>query len=275
MMKRIVTLQDISCVGKCSLSVALPIISAMGIEACPLPTALLSNHTAFDSFKFFDLTKEMQSITDQFKEQKFQFDGIYSAYLGSKEQVDVVCQFIDAFKKHGTVTVVDPVMGDNGKLYSGFDKSFPQVMKTLCSKADIIVPNVTEAGFLLGKEGVLEYTQTDHIKEYARQLCQLGPKICVITGVEANNKLGAAIYNRETDEFDVYLLDKIKRTFHGTGDIFASVLFSCLVKNQPLKKSLECAVTFTYRAMEATMKNPDSNWYGVDFESVLPTLFEI
>lgn len=274
-MKRIVTLQDISCVGKCSLSVALPIISAMGIEACPLPTALLSNHTAFDSFEFFDLTNQMKSITAEFKKQNFNFDGIYSAYLGSKEQVNVVCDFIDAFKKENTVTLVDPVMGDHGKLYSGFDKSFPSVMKELCKKADIIVPNVTEAGFLLGKDDVLKYSDVSEIKEYARRLTELGPKICVITGVEADDKLGAVIYNSENDEFDVYLKDKIKRTFHGTGDIFASVLFSCLVKEQPIEKALQNSVDFTYLAMEATIKNPDSNWYGVDFESVLPALMNM
>ncbi len=274
-MKRIVTLQDISCVGKCSLAVALPIISSMGIETCPIPTALLSNHTAFNSFCFYDLTEQMQGILDEFKKQKFTFDGIYSAYLGSKEQVNVVCNFIDNFKSTNTLTLIDPVMGDHGKLYSGFDKSFPDAMKNLCAKADIIVPNVTEAGFLLGKDGALTYTSIQDIKEYAHSLCALGPKICVITGVEENNKLGAVIYNSETDEFDFYLRDKIQRTFHGTGDVFASVLFSCLIKGRSIKESLKSAVDFTYLSMEATVKNPDSNWYGVDFETVLPALSDL
>lgn len=271
-MKRIVTLQDISCVGKCSLTVALPIISAMGIEACPIPTALLSNHTAFDSFSFTDLTDQIKPITDQFKKQDFHFDGIYSAYLGSKRQVDIVAEFIDDFK---TLTLVDPVMGDHGKLYSGFDKDFPETMKRLCKKADIIVPNVTEAGFLLGYDHALTYSSEKELKEYMLRLCDSGPEICVITGIESGNKLGAAIYNRKTDEFDLYLKDKIARTFHGTGDIFASVLFSALVKDIPLKKSLSAAVDFTYLSMEATIKNPDATWYGVDFESVLPELLHL
>lgn len=271
-MKRIVTLQDISCVGKCSLTVALPIISAMGIEACPIPTALLSNHTAFDSFSFCDLTNEIKPVTEQFKKQNFKFDGIYSAYLGSKKQVDIVSEFIDDFK---ALTLVDPVMGDHGKLYSGFDKDFPKTMKKLCKKADIIVPNVTEAGFLLGYDSALSYSSEKELKEHMLRLCDSGPEICVITGIEADNKSGAAIYNKSTDEFDLYLRDKIQRTFHGTGDIFASVLFSALIKNMPIKKALNTAVDFTYLSMEATVNNPDASWYGVDFESVLPKLLEL
>ncbi len=274
-MKRIVTMQDISCVGKCALTVALPIISSFGIEACPLPTALLSNHTAFDSFKFFDLTKQMEEVIEEFKKQDFSFDGIYSAYLGSEAQVDIVSGFIDSFKKEGTLTLVDPVMGDHGRLYSGFDKTFPSVMKRLCSKADIIVPNVTEAGFLLGMSTALSYSTVEELKTAMKKLCELGPEICVITGVEINDRLGAAIYNSRTDEFDCCLHTKIQRTFHGTGDIFASVLFSCLIKEMPLKNALNTAVELTCNAMEATLKNEKANWYGVDFEAVLPTLLSL
>ncbi len=271
-MKRILTLQDISCVGKCSLTVALPIISTMGIEACPVPTAMLSNHTAFDSFSFFDLSEEMKNVKEQFKKQDFKFDGIYSAYLGSKEQVDIVSGFIDDFN---SLTLVDPVMGDHGKLYSGFDKDFPKTMKRLCKKADIIVPNTTEAGFLLGYDTIIPYSTENELKEHMKHLCDLGPETVVITGVEMHNKLGAAIYNKSVDEFDIYLKDKISRTFHGTGDIFASVLFSSLIKDMPIKKALTNAVDFTYHCMEATVNNPDASWYGVDFESVLPRLFEL
>ncbi len=273
-MKRIITLQDISCVGKCSLTVALPIISCMGIEACPLPTALLSNHTAFDRFSFFDLNSHMNSVIDEFKAQDFKFDGIYSAYLGSTAQVDTVCGFIDYFKKEGSITLVDPVMGDHGRLYSGFTRDFPIHMKRLCKKADVIVPNITEAGFLLGFDGALEYTDIYSLKPFMKQLCLLGPKISVLTGVEQDGKLGGAIYDIETDEFYFYLLDKIDRTFHGTGDVFASVLFSCLVNGLDIKLALKKAVDFVYAAMKATIENKDAAWYGVDFERVLPLLFE-
>lgn len=274
-MKRIITLQDISCVGKCALSVALPVISAMGIEACPLPTALLSNHTAFESFKFFDLHRKMEEIIPELKKQGFTFDGIYSAYLGSKEQVDTVCDFIDEFKNKDTIVLVDPVMADNGKLYSGFDKSFPEHMKKLCKKAHIIVPNITEASFLLDKGGRLEFNGIEDLKDLMKRLCDLGPETSVLTGIEADNKLGAAIYNSKTNAFDIYLKDKIHKTFHGTGDLFASVLFSCLIKGAKEKQALKAAVEFTYSAMEATIKNKNAAWYGVDFETVLPRLFSL
>ncbi len=271
-MKRIITLQDITCVGKCALTVALPVISAMGIEACPLPTALLSNHTAFKSFKVFDLHKNMQEIIPELKHQGFNFDGIYSAYLGSKEQIDTVCDFIDDMKNDNTLVLVDPVMGDNGKLYSGFDSDFPKKMKQLCKKADIIVPNVTEASFLLGKNGNLFYTSHNGLMLHMERLCALGPKICVLTGVEIDGKHGSAIYDKTTGDFYCLLKKKIDRTFHGTGDLFASVLFSALIKGFDNKKALKLAVEFTYSAMEATVNNKDASWYGVDFETVLPDL---
>lgn len=273
-MKRIITLQDITCVGKCALTVALPVISALGIEACPLPTALLSNHTAFESFKIFDLHDKMQEIIPELKKQGFSFDGIYSAYLGSKEQIDTVCAFIDEFKQKNSLVLVDPVMGDNGKLYAGFDADFPKEMQKLCKKADIIVPNVTEASFLLQKSK-LRYPDANWLKLQMERLCDLGPKICVITGVELNEKVGAAIYDKTTGEFYCYLKEKIDRTFHGTGDLFASTLFSALINGFSNKKALKLAVDFTYEAMKATVANKDASWYGVDFESVLPTLISM
>ncbi|MBE7091883.1 MAG: pyridoxamine kinase [Clostridiales bacterium] len=274
-MKRIITLQDITCVGKCALTVALPVISSFGIEACPLPTALLSTHTAFKSFKIFDLHNNMQEIIPELKNQGFSFDGIYSAYLGSKEQIQTVCDFIDDFKTDNTLVLVDPVMGDNGKLYSGFDIEFPKEMQKLCKKADIIVPNVTEASFLLNKGGKLFYSNLDGLMLQMQRLCDLGPKICVLTGVELNKKVGSAIYDKTTGEFYCYLKEKIDRTFHGTGDLFASVLFSALIKGFSNKKALQIAVEFTYRAMKATVENKDASWYGVDFETVLPQLISL
>lgn len=274
MMKRIITLQDITCVGKCALTVALPVISTFGIEACPLPTALLSNHTAFESFKFFDLHDKMQEIIPELKKQGFNFDGIYSAYLGSKEQIDTVCAFIDEFKQENSLVLVDPVMGDNGKLYAGFDADFPKEMQKLCKKADIIVPNVTEASFLLNKSK-LYYSDANWLMLQMQRLCELGPKICVITGVELKGKVGAAIYDKTTGEFYCYLKEKIDRTFHGTGDLFASTLFSALIKGFSNKKALKLAVDFTYEAMKATVANIDASWYGVDFETVLPKLISL
>ena len=274
-MKRIITLQDISCVGKCSLTVSLPVISAMGIEACPLPTALLSNHTAFKSYKAFDLTEQMDAITDEFKAQGFDFDGIYSAYLGSIAQVDRVIDFIDEFSRGDTVILVDPVMGDHGKLYSGFNGDFPKKMLELVKRAQIIVPNVTEAGFLLGNNGALEYKNEADILAAMKRLSALGPETVVITGIETDGRSGAAIYNKATGEFRLYQRDKIDRTFHGTGDLFASVLFSCLIKGKTPSESLNSAVDITYSAMLKTVANKDARWYGVDFEAIMPELVSV
>ncbi len=271
-LKRILTLQDISCVGKCALTVALPIISAMGIEACPVPTALLSNHTAFDGYKIFDLTNQMEAIKSEFIKQAFTFDGIYTGYLGSLEQIETVSSFIDTFKEEGSVVLVDPVMGDNGKLYSGVHKDFPKRMRSLCQKADIIVPNVTEAGFLLGQNSALTYSSLEEIKSSLKELTDLGVDFCVLTGVELEGKCGACGYKKSTDEFYSFLMPKIQRTFHGTGDIFASILFSAVVRGASCEKALNLAVKFTFDSMQATVDNPDARWYGVDFETVLSRL---
>ena len=144
-MKRIVTIQDISCVGKCSLTVALPIISAMGIETAVIPTAVLSTHTAFKNFTYRDLTGDLPKIAKHWKQEKFNFDGIYTGYLGSIEQIDILKEFFKQFKTPNNFIFIDPVMADNGKLYAGFDEKFVREMKELCKMADIIVPNLTEA----------------------------------------------------------------------------------------------------------------------------------
>ncbi|MBR2860947.1 MAG: pyridoxamine kinase [Clostridia bacterium] len=271
-MKRIVTLQDISCVGKCALTVALPIISACGIEACPIPTTLLSNHTAFDSFESFDLTDNSVKIIEQFIKHDFTFDGIYTGYLGSVDQVNVASNFIDRFRRSNSPVLVDPVMGDNGRLYSGIGADLPEKIKELCLKADIIVPNVTEASFLLGKDGSLEYSSLEDVKTVLMKLTDAYCPVCVLTGVELSGKSGAVAFNARTNEFYCCLKQKIDRVFHGTGDVFASVLFSCIVNEKPLEKALETAVNFTFEAMMASVNNPDSVWYGVDFETVLPIL---
>ena len=150
-MKRILTIQDISCIGKCSLTVALPIISALGVETAILPTAVLSTHTMFNNFTFHDLTDEIVPITKHWKEENLDFDIIYTGYLGSARQIDLVADLFDEFKTENNLTIVDPVMADNGKLYPGFDEAYATQMTSLCAKADIIIPNITEASYLTGK----------------------------------------------------------------------------------------------------------------------------
>ncbi len=272
-MRRMVTIQDISCVGKCSLTVALPIISAMGTETCVIPTAVLSTHTAFNSFTFHDLTDEIEPIANNWKEQGMDFSCIYTGYLGSERQLRIVSDFIDDFGKNGTV-FIDPVMGDFGKLYSGFEESFARKMAELCAKADVIVPNLTEACYLLGVP-FHEVWDEEEIKDILRRLCGLGAKNAVLTGVEPEaGKMGAVMYNSVEDRFCSHFATKTYKTFHGTGDVFASTCVGGLCRGMSLKESLALAVDFTAECARITVENPSSRWYGVDFENAIPWLVE-
>ena len=274
-MKRLVTIQDISCIGKCSLTVALPIISAMGIETAIIPTAILSVHTAFDSFTFKDLTDEIVTVADHWKKQDFKFDAIYTGYLGSAKQVDIVANFIDDFKTEKNTVFIDPVMGDNGKLYTGFDKDFVKEMKMLCKKADVITPNLTEATMLLDMEYKEDGYDQEYIKDILVKLCALGCKSAVITGISfEKSNLGVMGYNSESGEFFTYFNKKVPYMCHGTGDIFASTCVGAAVKGFSLQEAAEIAADYTAECIKANNEDKDANWYGVNFESKIPYLIE-
>ena len=271
-MKRIVTIQDISCVGKCSLTVALPIISAMGIETAVIPTAVLSTHTAFKNFTYRDLTNDLPKIAKHWKQEKFDFDGIYTGYLGSIEQIDMLKEFFKQFKTSNNFVFIDPVMADNGKLYAGFDEKFVKEMKELCKMADIIVPNLTEASYMLEKEYKENYSEQE-IKDMLIELSFLGPKYVVLTGVSFNeNKLGVMSYNKETNEFFTYFKEKIPAKYHGTGDIFASTLVGAITNNNTLEEGLEIAVDYVWETINDTYKTNKKDAYGVNFETKIPYL---
>ncbi len=274
-MKRILTIQDISCVGKCSLTVALPIISAFGIETAVLPTAVLSTHTAFNGFTFRDLTSDIKGITNHWIEQKIDFDAIYTGYLGSFEQLNLVSEIFDTFKTNDNLILVDPVMADNGKLYHGFNQKFALSMAKLCAKADIIVPNLTEASFMLDIPYIADDYSEDYIKNILKQLTNLGCKTAVLTGISfEKDKLGVYGYDSVKNEYFYYYNKRLPQSFHGTGDIFASSLCGALTKSYSLGKALELAVDFTVKSIDETIKNKKHNWYGVDFESAFPYLIE-
>lgn len=271
-MKRIVTIQDISCVGKCSLTVALPIISAMGIETAVIPTAVLSTHTAFKNFTYRDLTGDLPKIAKHWKQEKFNFDGIYTGYLGSIEQIDILKEFFKQFKTPGNFIFIDPVMADNGKLYAGFDANFVKEMKKLCKMADIIVPNLTEASYMLEKEYKEIYSEQE-IKDILIELSNLGPKYVVLTGVSfKDNKLGVMSYNKETNEFFTYFKEKIPAKYHGTGDIFASTLVGAITNNNTLEEGLKIAVDYVWETINDTYKTNKKDAYGVNFETKIPYL---
>ena len=272
-MKRIITVQDISCVGKCSLTVALPVISAMGVEACVLPTAVLSTHTAFKGFTFRDLTGDLPAITKHWQEEKINFDAIYTGYLGSLEQINLMHQLIKDFGGGSTRVIVDPCMADNGSLYSGFTPEFAQAMAGLCAKADVIVPNLTEASFLLGQPYVANGYTKDYIEELIKKLAGLGARRVVLKGVSFDEKkIGIACYDSDSQKINWYFHEKMPQNFHGTGDIFASVLTGALVCGLSLDKACRLAADFVVEAIRATLSHKDYNWYGVDFETALPSL---
>lgn len=265
--KRIAAIHDISCFGKCSLTVALPIISAAGIETAVIPTAILSTHTGgFNGFTSLDLTDEMPKIIDHWNSLELKFDAIYSGYLGSKQQIDIVCDFLDKFKGESTLAIVDPAMADNGKMYALFDLDFAQEMKKLCMKADIIVPNVTEACFILGEEYIPSGYGEDYIADILHRLAELGPKKIVLTGVRYDDKTVASVsFDSEKSEIHTVSSELIEGMFHGTGDVFASALTASLLRGKDIFEATEIAVDFTVKSIKRTTES-GAEHYGVDFE---------
>lgn len=273
-MKRIVTVQDISCVGKCSLTVALPIISAMGIETAIIPTAVLSTHTMFKNFTCKDLTDQIKPITAHWKQEKMEFGAIYTGYLGSFEQIDLMKEMFEEFKAEDTVLFVDPAMADNGKLYPAFDEAFAKHMATLCAKADIIVPNVTEASYMTGMEYKEIYDEA-YIKEMLGKLAELGAKISVLTGVSfKEGKTGVMGYDRVKEEYYYYEQDKIFASYHGTGDIFSSTCIGAMMNGMDWKEAVQVAADYTAECIRITEEDADKPWYGVNFELAIPYLLK-
>ena len=273
-MKKIVSIQDISCFGKCSLTAALPIISSMGIECAIIPTAILSTHTGgFTGFTFADLTDEIPKISDHWQKEGLTFDGIYTGYLGSERQLAMVSDFFDRFGSDGLI-FVDPVMADNGKLYTGFTEEFAKKMALLCSKADVIVPNLTEASFMLGEEYVPGGYDEAYIHSMLEKLCGLGAKTAVITGVNYDGKTqGAVALDSETGRYSQYFRENIPVSYHGTGDVFSSSLMGALTLGHPMEKALEIAVDFTVESIKATIDDK-AYFYSVKFEQCIPKLIE-
>ena len=268
-MKRILTIQDISCFGKCSLTVALPILSAMGIETVILPTAVLSTHTLFKNFTCKDLSDQLTPITDHWKQEGITFDAIYTGYLGTEEEIDTVIRIIETFRN------VDPAMGDNGRLYAAFDEHYAKQNAKLCAVADIADPNITEAAFLTG----LPYRETyseEYIRDLLLALAEIGTKMPVLTGVSlSEGKTGAMGYDAEKKEFFHYQNDRVPAVYHGTGDIFSSVLAGAFVLGLSREAALKIAADYTAMTIDETLKNPENPWYGVDFEKTIPELVRL
>lgn len=270
-MTRILTVQDISCVGQCSITVALPIVSAFGVETSILPSAVLSTHTGgFTGFTFRDLSDDMPAIARHWQKEKLDFDAVYTGYLGNSKQVDYILDIAKNLLKKGGKLIVDPAMADYGKLYTGFDLAFVDEMKRLCASADYILPNLSEATFLLHEPYVAEGYDKAYIEGICKRLRAIGAKNVVLTGVSFSpEKLGIAIYDGEKTEY--YFNDRERRNSHGTGDVFASAFTGALLTGKSAYEAASLAADFTVRSIQLT---PEDHVYGVTFEKAIPLIVE-
>lgn len=274
MYKRVLTIQDISCVGQCSLTVALPIISACGLETAVLPTAVLSTHTAFKAgFTFRDLTDDIMPISKHWESENIKFDAVYTGYLGSKRQVDLIIELSRKHLVEGGAMIVDPAMADGGKLYAGFPEDFPQDMARLCRTADIILPNITEACFMTGMEYKTEYGK-EYIEELISRLAKICSKHIILTGVSFDDgHLGVAVHNAMENKTEYYFNEKELRMSHGTGDIYASAFTGAYMNGKSIYESAAIAADYTVKCIQATLDD-EEHWYGVKFEKELGYLID-
>ena len=272
-LKRVVAVNDMSCFGKCSLTVALPVISACGIETCVLPSAVLSTHTAgFSGYTFRDLTDDMPAIKDHWLKEGIKFDAIYTGYLGSTKQIDYVADIFSSVGQENCLNIVDPAMADNGKLYPGFNEEFVEAMKGLCKKADYLIPNITEAAFLCGMEYKTDYDRA-YIDEILEKLTDLGAKNIILTGISyEEGKTGVVVYKK--GDYQYYQHDFLSNSCHGTGDIYASAFVGALVRGKDAYTSAKIAADYVLECIKATAEE-ENHWYGAKFEPVLGKLIEM
>ena len=268
---RIAAIHDLSCFGRCSLTIALPVLSAMGCQCCPLPTALLSAHTGFPGNTFLDLTVEMGRIADHWAAMDLQFDAIYSGFLGSADQVDTVARFFNTFKKSDTAVIVDPVMGDHGTAYRTCTPELCRGMRVLAENSDVITPNLTEAALLLDRP-YEEIRQADAY-EVVRRLSLGGRRSVVLTGYSSEpGQTGTLCFDRDSGESKAVQTPREPQDFSGTGDLFASVLAGGVAKGVPLFQAAQAAADFVRDCIARTLAEGLTEQDGVDFEPLLGQL---
>ena len=268
---RIAAIHDLSCFGRCSLTIALPVLSAMGCQCCPLPTALLSAHTGFPGNTFLDLTAEMGRIAEHWAAMDLQFDAIYSGFLGSADQVDTVARFFDTFKKSDTAVIVDPVMGDHGTAYRTCTPELCRGMRVLAENSDVITPNLTEAALLLDRP--YEEIQRTDAHEVVRRLSVGGRRSVVLTGYSSESgQTGALCFDRDSGESKAVQTPREPQDFSGTGDLFASVLAGGVARGVPLFQAAQAAADFVRDCIARTLAEGLTERDGVDFEPLLGQL---
>ncbi len=277
MQKRVLAIHDISCVGRCSLTVALPILSAAGLDTGVLPTAVLSTHTGgFEGFTYRDLTEDLMPIAEHWNTLDLKFDALYSGFLGSYEQIDLVATIFKQCRKEGGIVLVDPVMADNGVMYSIYSPEMANGMKTLCANADIIVPNLTEAAFLLDEEYIGDSYDYTYVKNTAKKLSALGAPKVVLTGISfETGKIGAFCYDSQSNTYDYVCTDQLEGHFHGTGDIFGSALLGGIMNGFTLKESAQIATDYTAASIRECISLKQEKRYGVAFERAIPELIDL
>ncbi len=270
--KRVAAIHDISGFGKCSLTVALPIISAAGIETCVIPTAVLSTHTGgFPGYTYRDLTEDIQPIAAHWQSLDLNFDAIYTGFLGSIEQIALISEVFQALKSEDSVILVDPAMADNGELYKTFSDDFPLEMKKLCQQADIIIPNITEAVMMLDEP----YFEGPYTRNYIETLLERLADSCasqvVLTGIHFDEKqLGAASYDGKTGCIDYVFSNRIEGYYPGTGDVFGSAFLGALMNDKTLSEATRIAVDFTVGSIQRTKEAGTDVRFGVNFEAGIP-----
>ncbi len=272
-MKKIAAINDLSGIGRCSLSVALPIISSLKVQCCPFPTSILSSQTGYPKFTFLDLTDEMTSYYKVWKDLNINFDCIYSGFLGSVNQIDIVYEFIN--ENPNALVVVDPIMGDNGELYPIFNKEYYIKMKELVKVSNLTTPNLTEACFLTERDLTKQDFTRNEIIEIAKDLSNLGPNKVIITGILEGNNISNLAYDKETNEIFFTSIKYNNCSYSGTGDIFTSILSAMICRGFDLKYCVETATKFIYKVVEYSAQfNSDRN-DGIKFELFLSDLTKI
>lgn len=270
--KRILTIQDISCFGQCSLTVALPILSACGVETAIIPSAVLSTHTGgFTGFTFRDLALDIPKISDHWQKEGIDFDAVYTGYLGTIDMIDMVKDIFKKLIRKGGLKIVDPAMADNGKLYYGFDQAYADAMATLCAEADLVLPNITEACFMTGLEYKEKY-DVDYVNSVLSALEEKGMKNIILTGISYNDETTGVIVKTQKG-VEYYTHKKLNVSTHGTGDIFASAFSGALLRGKSEYEAARVAANYTLRCIENS-QGDDSHKYGAKFETAIPYLLE-
>lgn len=279
-MKKTAVINDLSGFGKCSLTAAIPVISALGVQCCPLPTAVLSNQTGYESYRCCDFTDEIQNFVNEWKKLNVSFDGILTGFISSSRQGEIIEKFINDFKSDNCILLVDPVMADDGRIYDCYDGKSVEAVKRLTERADIITPNLTELAVLCNCEyealSNLEYhLKLQRVSELCESLSEKNGSVVITTGIKSDSEIAASVYNK--GEFSIYACPLLGGSFSGTGDILSAFVLASCVNGETPEKAVERAVNFIHKSIESTLSENDESYLcanGINFEKYLYTLGE-